>query len=268
MMQRLLFFLLCSTFSFVSHANDVPHATLLSEYTVQKNVMHGHVRHEETTRYTSSYSCDNAGNPVAFKVSMHQILVPIVDGMRLEIQKEERFVEQEFPIHNQTRIQEDRTTPSFQIKKPDLVPSYQKQQNNNTSSSSSHQGSGFYSQIKIVPHQPTAFELMSNDQILELIKYDRYCRIWYHMTSSQKYKMMDLGYKKFEEKLLSDQTLQDWAVLELWNEYKNKRLWNIGEQKQIHEESIKHALEKRQNNLKKKRSNLHLIKLFNKKKRK
>lgn len=204
--------------------------------------------YEEITHCSSSYEYDVAGNPIGLKIQMRQIVVPVVDGMRMEWQKEERVVEQIFSIHNQTKIEETENSPSVQIIKSEAEPYRLQQARSSSLLFHKQQEIGFFSSVKMMPHQATAFESMSNHDVMMAVLYDRYCRAWYHMSSSQKYNMMGLGYEKFEQKLLSDQSLQDCAVWELWREYKDKRLWNVGDQKQIREQSICRELGQRQKN--------------------
>lgn len=170
----------------------------------------------------------------------------MIDGMRMEWQKEERVVEKLFPIHNQTKIGACDDLLPVEKTKPIVASFHQKQAVPIRPLPTQKQSSKFYTDIRMAPHQATTFESMSNREIVAAIFYDRYCLTWYHMNSSQKYKMMGLNYKKFEQQLLSDKTLLDWSVWELWNEYKDTRLWNLGNQKGIHEESIRSALENRE----------------------
>lgn len=201
---------------------------------------------EEIVHCQSSYEYDVAGNPVALKVSMQQTLIPVVDGMRLEWQREERFVEQVFLINQQRQISQSKNTLSIQIQKPSCkIQDFSKKFCNPQSCADQKKLSGFYTDAKIVAHQKTVFESMSNVEIMQAILYDQYCKACYHMSSAEKYQMMNLSYQKFEQKLLSDVTMQDQFVLQLWNEYKQKRLWNYGCQKEIHGQSIQKNLKQR-----------------------
>ncbi len=176
-------------------------------------------RNDERVEYCYTFEYDDVGNPIKLHVQMHQTTVPIVDGMRMEFAKEQFVYEQTFAIDDHNTLSKSSISNSFhaiknEIKKP------QNYQPRFSGPDISKQRSGLYCSAKVVEHQCGVIESMNKEDLMKLFLYNRYCRIFYHMSSSEKIDMMQLRHKKFVDKLLLDETLQDWVVLELWNEYK------------------------------------------------
>lgn len=167
--------------------------------------------------YTFEY--DNAGNPKKMRMQMYQTSVPIIDGMRMKFAKEELLYEQEFAIDSRSQISQSSTSSSFRKITHD-VELLKNSQIKSAISQFQNSKSGFYCSAKLVAHQGSVFEAMSGQEILQLLFYDRYCRFFYHMNNLDKINMMRLHREKFINKLLLDETLQDRAVWELWQEYK------------------------------------------------
>lgn len=71
------------------------------------------------------------------------------------------------------------------------------------------------------------------------------CRQIFHMTIIQKEQMKQLNYDDFVKALLLRDDLSDQAILALWDEYKNKRIWNFSNEKDDNEIKVKDWLKKR-----------------------
>lgn len=77
------------------------------------------------------------------------------------------------------------------------------------------------------------------------------CQEAFHMTLAQKKQMKRLSYDNFVSSLLQRQDLSNESVMKLWKEYKNKRVWNLNNEKEDNEAKITKALKKREQKRKK-----------------
>lgn len=115
------------------------------------------------------------------------------------------------------------------------------------------QSVGMYARVKINsnPQNASRVSSMSDRDFANWwcaqIAYQKYCRMKYHMTPQQKDKLMSTcRYKKFAEKLLSDDTLADEVVLELWQQFCDLKKYSFGDDQLECEKQIKNELKRRQ----------------------
>lgn len=160
---------------------------------------------------------DHCGHPAKLIVDVYATRVPVVDGMVMMHEKQEYQGRYEYNISGQS-VSGNSVRQSLELQKSishDFNHYSAMHQQVHTSSNQS----GFYCSVRAVPHEYGILESMSGEELLRNAMYNRYCKIMYHMDICQKANLLSCKASKFKEKLLSDKSLSNRAILELLRDY-------------------------------------------------
>jgi hypothetical protein len=144
---------------------------------------------EVISSVSHSYEYDQYKNPIKLTIITTQTKIPVINNQSVFQLQEVYRCTQELSIQPDGNLQEIGSCCQDIGSTIDLSLSH-KNQNISHSLLDQYQ-SGLYVDARLVPHDYSAFECMSNQDLFKAILYNRYCKIHYQMKSTEKINFMN-----------------------------------------------------------------------------
>ncbi|MBP9765119.1 hypothetical protein KBD08_02165 [Candidatus Babeliales bacterium] len=95
---------------------------------------------------------------------------------------------------------------------------------------------------KAVSSQPSLIDIACQQKSNKICMQEQATQAKYAMSFAYKQQLLSLSYADFLKKVTSQESLSDEQILMLWNEFKDKRCWNYGNEKTDYENKLKEFL--------------------------
>jgi len=95
---------------------------------------------------------------------------------------------------------------------------------------------------KAVSSQPSLIDIACQQKSNKICMQEQATQAKYAMSFACKQQLLSLSYADFLKKVTSQESLSDEQILMLWNEFKDKRCWNYGNEKTDYENKLKEFL--------------------------